>query len=309
MDWDKLKSFHLAASLRSLTAAAEALGVAQSSVSRQIAALERELGVVLFHRHARGLEPTEQGALLFTATQKMADQLAAVEGRVRESSASPSGHLLISAPIGFGAEWVSPRLGRFYQRYPDINLELDLCDGPLELRTGRVSAALRLWRPDTPDLVQRSLAELPLGIYARSDLATTLRTASRFEDFLAAPHIAYGPPPSGAPQMGDLNWFASQLNRAGAPAPRLTVNSVLAVRAAIKAGLGVGALPVYLAEADSELTRLAPNLAGPAFTLHYVYAEGLRGSRRLAAFREFVCAELAADHGARITASRHTADA
>ncbi len=64
MDWDKLKVFHAAAEAGSFTHAGEQLGLSQSAVSRQVSALEQALNVALFHRHARGLILTEQGAFL-----------------------------------------------------------------------------------------------------------------------------------------------------------------------------------------------------------------------------------------------------
>ena len=66
IDWDKLKVFHAAAQAGSFTHAGEQLGLSQSAVSRQVSALEQELGVSLFHRHARGLILTEQGELFTT---------------------------------------------------------------------------------------------------------------------------------------------------------------------------------------------------------------------------------------------------
>ena len=68
MDWDKLRIFHSVADAGSLTHAGESLHLSQSAVSRQIRALEDEVGATLFHRHARGLLLTEQGELLFAAT-------------------------------------------------------------------------------------------------------------------------------------------------------------------------------------------------------------------------------------------------
>jgi DNA-binding transcriptional LysR family regulator len=72
MDWDKLRIFHAAAEAGSFTHAGDALRMSQSAVSRQVSALERDLGVALFHRHARGLVLTEQGEMLYrTATEVM----------------------------------------------------------------------------------------------------------------------------------------------------------------------------------------------------------------------------------------------
>ena len=67
MDWDKLRIFQAAAEAGSFTHAGETLGLSQSAVSRQVGALEQELGAPLFHRHARGLILTEQGEMLLGA--------------------------------------------------------------------------------------------------------------------------------------------------------------------------------------------------------------------------------------------------
>ena len=85
MDWDKLKVFHAAAEAGSFTHAGEQLGLSQSAVSRQVSALEQELAVSLFHRHARGLILTEQGELLFDATRAMNKRLDAAAARIRDS--------------------------------------------------------------------------------------------------------------------------------------------------------------------------------------------------------------------------------
>ena len=74
MDWDKLKVFHAAAEAGSFTHAGEQLGLSQSAVSRQVGALEQELSVPLFHRHARGLILTEQGELLYRTAHDVLDE-------------------------------------------------------------------------------------------------------------------------------------------------------------------------------------------------------------------------------------------
>ena len=81
MDWDKLRIFHAVADAGSLTHAGEVLHLSQSAVSRQIRALEESLNTTLFHRHARGLILTEQGELLFDATQAMVKRLDAAAAR------------------------------------------------------------------------------------------------------------------------------------------------------------------------------------------------------------------------------------
>src|SRR5690606_16832414 len=79
MDWDKLRIFHSAAQAGSFTHAGEALNMSQSAVSRQVSALEQDLGVPLFHRHARGLLLTEQGELLYRTAREVLMKLEAVQ--------------------------------------------------------------------------------------------------------------------------------------------------------------------------------------------------------------------------------------
>ena len=100
MDWDKLKVFHAAAEAGSFTHAGEQLGLSQSAVSRQVSALEQELSVSLFHRHARGLILTEQGDLLFRTAHDVFMQLQAARAKLTDSRERPSGDLKITTPPG-----------------------------------------------------------------------------------------------------------------------------------------------------------------------------------------------------------------
>src|SRR6266446_6596675 len=85
MDWDKLKVFHAAAEAGSFTHAGEQLGLSQSAVSRQVSALEQELTVSLFHRHARGLILTEQGDLLYRTAHEVFIKLESARAKLTDS--------------------------------------------------------------------------------------------------------------------------------------------------------------------------------------------------------------------------------
>ncbi len=90
-DWDKLRIFHAVAEAGSFTHAGHELGLSQSAVSRQISALESELAVTLFHRHARGLILTEQGEMLYRTAHDVFTKLAAARARLTDSRDKPSG--------------------------------------------------------------------------------------------------------------------------------------------------------------------------------------------------------------------------
>ena len=128
MDWDKLRVFHAVAQAGSFTHAGEVLHLSQSAASRQISALELDLGVSLFHRHARGLVLTEQGELLFRTAHDVLMKLEAVQTRLKDSKEKPSGTLRVTTTVGLGSTWLAARIRRFVELYPEIQLQIRLED-------------------------------------------------------------------------------------------------------------------------------------------------------------------------------------
>ena len=100
LDWDKVRIFYTAAEAGSFTHAGDSLGLSQSAVSRQVGALERDLAVPLFHRHARGLILTEQGEVLYRTAHDVFTKLAAAKTRLMDSKEKPSGELRITTTVG-----------------------------------------------------------------------------------------------------------------------------------------------------------------------------------------------------------------
>ena len=122
MDWDKLRIFHAAAEAGSFTHAGDTLHMSQSAVSRQVSSLERDLKVALFHRHARGLQLTEQGDILYRTAADVLAKLQTAEMLLTDAQSKPQGELRIAAPVGLGTVWVTQRLREFMDRADIINL-------------------------------------------------------------------------------------------------------------------------------------------------------------------------------------------
>ncbi|NBC20493.1 MAG: LysR family transcriptional regulator [Alphaproteobacteria bacterium] len=294
MDWDKLRSFHAAAEAGSLTAAGERLGISQSAVSRQIAALEEQLGMSLFQRHARGLVLTDSGHTLFRSTAQMAAAAITAGSALRDQQETPQGQLIVTAPVAFGSTWLVPRLGSFVESYPDLQLDLRLDDREYDLLKLEAECAIRLWAADKADLIQRKLA----------GVATSLYAAPAYLEKHGEPHTpdeldrhrVIGYRHEGAPfQMQAMNW-ARQLGRDDRP-PReaaLEVNNVFAMLQAVQAGLGIADVPDYMAATAPELVRLMPEYTGPSFDLYFIYPSDLRRSNRISAFRDFLTQEVEA---------------
>ena len=103
LDWDKLRIFHAAARAGSFTHAADSLNLSQSAISRQVNALEEEIGAPLFLRHARGLRLTEQGELLYQTASDVLQQLESVKANLSNSRDVPSGSLKVTTTFGMGS--------------------------------------------------------------------------------------------------------------------------------------------------------------------------------------------------------------
>jgi DNA-binding transcriptional LysR family regulator len=292
MDWDKLRTFHAAAATGSLTAAAERVGLSQSAVSRQIAALEDGLGVPLFHRHARGLILTGPGKVLQQSTGQMATIASVAESNLKDARDRPQGELLITAPIGFGATWLAPRLGGFLDAYPDVTLRLLLDDRELDLTTLEAECAVRLWQATHADLIQRKLFSVKTSLYATQDYIAKNGAPKTVDELDGHRIIAYGARASDEMKVLD---FALALGRDGQK-PReasLSINNVSALVTSVAAGLGIGGLPDYLAVLEPKLQKILPDFPGPDLDVFFIYPADLRKSKRIAAFRQYLIEQTA----------------
>lgn len=293
MDWDKLKSFHAAAEAGSLTAAGDRLGISQSAVSRQIAALEEQLGVSLFQRHARGLVLTDAGHTLYHSTTDMASAAQSASAALRDQKDTAQGDLIVTAPVAFGSTWLVPRLGRFVAQHSDLNIDLRLDDGEhYDLLKLEAECAIRLWAAEKADLIQRKLATVRTNLYASPEYLNAHGRPRSPEDLDQHRIITYGDADSPITQMS----FAQRIGRDDA-APRkaaLTVNNVPAMLRAVEAGFGIADLPDYMANAAPSLVRVLDDFSGPSFELFFVYPSDLKRSKRVSAFRDFLTSEVEA---------------
>ncbi len=194
MDWDKLRIFQAAAEAGSFTHAGETLGLSQSAVSRQVSALEQDLGAPLFHRHARGLILTEQGETLLKAVHDVALKLDAVRSRLIDSREKPHGDLRVTTTLALGANWLAPRLGEFVELFPEVKLQLLLSDDELDLGMREADVALRLREPMQPDLIRRRLFTVHFHAYASADYLKKSGQPRSIDDLDQHRLVAFGAP-------------------------------------------------------------------------------------------------------------------
>jgi DNA-binding transcriptional LysR family regulator len=288
MDWDKLRIFQAAAEAGSFTHAGETLGLSQSAVSRQVSALEQDLGAPLFHRHARGLILTEQGETLLGAVHDVALKLDAVRSRLIDSREKPHGDLRVTTTLALGANWLSSRLGEFVELFPEVKLQLLLSDDELDIGMREADVALRLREPMQPDLIRRRLFTVHFHAYASADYLKKSGQPRTLSDLDAHRLVAFGAP-TATHFLYDINSLLTVGRDSKSPrAPHITINNLAAIIRAVEHGVGIAVLPDYCVAPNSGLVRLLPQADMPEMDCFLVYAEEMKNVARVQAFRDFL---------------------
>ncbi len=143
----------------SLSAAARAEGIAPAMIGRRLDALETRLGVKLLQRTTRKLALTNEGAAFLEDCQRILSELEEAESAVAERSARASGHLLVSAPAGFGRQHVAPLLPSFLAEHRDVTINLNLNDRVVDVVGEGVDVAIRIASLSDSSLVGVKLAD------------------------------------------------------------------------------------------------------------------------------------------------------
>ncbi len=288
-----VRAFEAAARRLSFTLAAEELNVTQAAVSHQVKALEQRLGVPLFRRLNRGLRLTDAGALYRTELEDILDRLEQATERLRASEAA--GLLTVSTGTSFASKWLVPRLQRFRERRPDIDVRIDADDALTDFRRDNVDLAIRYGGGVYP------------GLYSVKLLQDTVFP-------VCGPKLLEGPYPLRAPEdlkhhtllhdQGVVEDWSSWLRTAGVSGvdasrgPSFS-HSAMLIEAAI-AGQGVALARSSMVAHDLREGRLVqPFLLSlrPEFSYWVVCPQGTVDKPKIAEFRAWVLEEAAAESG------------
>ncbi len=287
VDWDKLRVFHAAAEAGSFTHAAETLHLSQSAISRQVSALEQEVGVPLFHRHARGLVLTEQGDMLYRTAHEVLMKLENVTLRLTETKDRPSGTLRVSTTVGLGSGWLTERIPEFIELYPEINLQLILANEELDLTMRQADCAIRLRQPQQPDLIQRRLFTVHFHLYAAPAYVNRHGKPNAISELDDHRIVTFGEQVPA--HLSDMNWLETAGREDGQKRTvSLQINNIQSIKLAVQRGAGIAMLPDYVVEKDSGLVQLLPETEVPSFDTYFCYPDAMKGQARLHVFRDFL---------------------
>lgn len=287
-DWNDLRHFLAVARHGSTLAAARALGVNQSTVHRRLAELERRLGGALATRHPTGYRLTEFGERLLPYARSVEDSIISVERAASGYGDDVAGTIRLTCPEPIvGRLMASGLLARFHELHPKADVELLTSDLYLDLSRGEADIALRSGEPDDPHLVGRKVADSIWAVYASASYIQQHGRPQTVSDLSIHRLIAF----EGAMERHRANlWLASAAPDAVIAARNA---SVLGVLLAVKAGVGVAALPTTIAEAEG-LVEVLPPIAELTRGWYLLTHPDLRRQPRIAAFFAFIVGELPA---------------
>lgn len=266
----------------SLSGAARALGIQQSTASRRLVKLEDALGERLFDRTPDGLLPTALALELAPHAERVEAQMADIARVVTVHESRPRGTVRLALPEGLATHWVLPNLPGFQARFPEVDVDCVIGHALVDLVRREADLAVRFVRPDAPDLVVRKLTHVTMSAYAHA----------RFADVPTAelPWITFDDPQQ---RFQETRWVMSHAQ----PRRQMRVSSWHAGVGAATNGLGA----VILADAVAPqlgLVRVAEDLPGvPGRDVFLVYHQAMRDVPRVKAVREWLVEGAAALSG------------
>ncbi|MBB2672029.1 UNVERIFIED_ORG: DNA-binding transcriptional LysR family regulator [Rhizobium esperanzae] len=253
----------------SFTAAARLLGMPKTTVSRRIAALERELGVRLLHRTTRSLHPTDAGRLYYEQSSQALRTIEGANLRLAEARTEPAGTIRISAPVGFGGHFLQDAIFDLLATYPKSRVELRLTDDRLNLVENGIDLAFRTGILEDSTLIARKLGCTHRLLCASPDYLARCGAPDRPADLVRHDCVIAG-------QSTHAQWLLEGPHgqETVTVSGRFAANEMQAVMATAIAGYGIARLPHGVANGfirDGRLCRVLDGYTTPAGGLYVVY--------------------------------------
>lgn len=284
----------------SITAAADALDMPKTSVSRRVRTLEQRLHVQLLQRTTRRLTLTEAGRAFFTHCQPLAVQLQEAEAAARELQTSPRGTLRITASLGLMPELIGPLLATFRSQHPEVTIDLSLSHEVEALPSSAFDLALRLGPLPDSGLVARRLTTLPNHVYASPAYVARCGAPETPADLpshaaLVSRLARHAPADSESPWAWSLQADHHPLHRCPIR-PAMVADDLEALKPALLAGQGLMLITDVRVQSlvdQGRLVRVMPAWRGRCPELHAVFPHGLIQPAKVRAFVDFLGENLA----------------
>lgn len=293
MDLNHISVFLRVVEAESFTAAAAALGLPKSSVSRSVAKLEEELGVRLLQRTTRKLNLTDAGRAYFDRARAAMTGLDDAGTAVRDMGKHARGTVRVSAPVDVGVIALADIVARFVRRYPQIHVDLSLTGRLVDLVEEGFDLAVRAGKLESSSLIARKIGSTELALYAAHGYVRRRGRPRSLGDLAEHDCVLF------RGHAGKATWQLTGPNgeeKIEVTGP-INVDEMSFVRSAVIAGLGIGLVPIFLCPNEvekNELVRVLPEYSHRAGALYVVSPPIRYEPARVTLFREFLVTSLAA---------------
>ena len=287
-DWNAARAFLATVEEGSLSAAARALGATQPTLGRQVAALERELGVTLFQRVGRGLTLTASGLELVDQVRAMAEAASQVALIASGQSQTIEGLVRISASEVVAALQLPPILAKLRDIAPGVEVEIVASNLVSDLRRREADIAIRHFRPTEPDLIARKLTEIAAWLYATPAYLQRIGRLDTLADLSRATFVGFA---NSARLMDGLNGVGLSLKPANFS---LISESELVRWELVKQGLAIGVITEDIGDQEPAVQRVMPDMPPIMVPFWLTTHRELHTSRRIRLVFDLLAAELVA---------------
>lgn len=256
----------------SFSATGREMNTSQTTISKKVAALEKKIGVKLLARSSRDHALTPAGAKYYQTCVDILGELDEAEAEARSEVASPQGTIRISAPVAFGRILLAPIMAEFFQRYPDIKVDLQLSDQHTDLISDGIDVAIRAKQLEDSTLIARHLFDNPMLVLAAPSYLQQHGAPKTLEDLKQHNCLVYS-------RMKDINvWSFTKQNQKHAVAVNgnfQSDNGDVLLEVSLT-GMGIVTLPIWMVEhhlKEGRLTQLMNDYTGQNLPFNAVYLQ------------------------------------
>jgi DNA-binding transcriptional LysR family regulator len=293
MDLNRVSAFVRVVQDGSFTAAAKALGLPKSSVSRSIAQLEQDLGIRLLHRTTRQLHLTDAGAAFYERVSRALGDIDEATLAASDTHAELRGAVRITAPVDIGVWALAPLVARFVRKHPQIRVELLLTGRTVDLVAEGVDLAVRAGPLRDSSLIARRIGELQAFAYASPRYLARRGAPQTMKELAQHDCVLF------RATNGRATWefeTAEGKKESVAVTGPLACDDMSFVRKAVMSGAGIGVIPAFLcarAVQSGRLVRVLDDLVLNGAVLHLAYPSARFVPQRVVVLRDFFLRELA----------------
>lgn len=280
-NWNDLRFFLELARKGRLGPVAKRLKVDHSTVGRRITELERALDTKLFDRTQSGFVPTEAGNRLLSYAESIERNANAINENAGDQSPL-AGRVRLATMEGLASFYLSPLLPEFYQRYPDVLIELVISTGLMSLTRREADISLGFVAPTSPRLLISKIGSVEIGLYGASAYFETYGVPESVDDLRRHVFVDYV---EEEVRIGEVRWLLDIIDH---PKVVFRSTSLISQCNAAAAGLALVALPAFLGRRDTRLSQVLTEQISVTRDIWTAVHEDLRHIARIKAVTEFV---------------------